>query len=312
MIRSLHREAIVLAFALACAAPTAAETSSSPTTPIAATTDGEAGRDPALTIIDAAIASGRLEAARDIIARTAAVHDTPQLRLRAAELALANNALAEAATSFSDLVAGGAAEVAAAAQQGLGLVRLRQGDLAAAQAALGAAVVGDPTLVRAWTALGVVADRQRDFKAADIAYDHALRLDPNSAAALSNRGYSMMLRGRNAEAEVDLVRATTIDPALGAARNNLRLARAMQGRYREAFADSDKAGLAADLNTVGFAAMARGDYPTAETYFNRALALNPRFDQTAWANLRYLKSLTEPLGTGVSPDAVGPSGVSPR
>jgi tetratricopeptide (TPR) repeat protein len=86
----------------------------------------------------------------------------------------------------------------------------------------------------------------------------------------------------------------------------------MQGHYREAFADSDKAGLAVDLNTVGFAAMARGDYATAETYFNRALALNPRFDQIAWANLRYMKSLTEPLGTGVSPDTVGPSGVSPR
>ncbi len=326
-MRGPLRGATGVMLALICAAPAAAAAVSLPVaTPAAAApgpaaaVDPEVARYAALPIIDAAIASGRLEAARDIIARTAAVHDSPRLRLRAAELALANNALAEAATSFSDLVAAARssaatdkaidAAVVAAAHQGLGLVRLRQGDLAAAQTALDAAVAGDPTLVRAWTAKGVIADRQRDFKAADAAYGRAVGLDPNSATALTNRGYSLMLRGRHAEAEADLARATTIDPGLDAARTNLRLARALQGRYREAFADSTKAGLAADLNTVGFAAMARGDYPTAETYFNRALALNPRFDQTAWANLRYLKSLTEPLGTGFASDEMGVGTVS--
>ena len=46
-----------------------------------------------------------------------------------------------------------------------------------------------------------------------------------------------------------------------------------------------------DLNTVGFAAMSRGDYGLAETFFTRAMQLNPQFDRTAWDNLVYLKQL---------------------
>lgn len=254
-----------------------------------------------LAIIDAAIAAGRLEAARDIIARTAAEQDSAELRLRAAELALANNALPEAQAGFSALT--GDAAIAARAQQGLGLVKFRQGDRAGAKAAFDAAVAADPALVRSWIALGVIADRARDFARADDAYARAIALDGKSAAAFSNRGYSLMLRGRLAEAEADLVRATTLDPQLGVAQTNLRLARALQGRYRDAFAGSTKATLAADLNTVGFGAMARGDYKTAETYFNRALSLKTTFDKTAWDNLAYLKSITQPMGTSISDDS---------
>jgi Flp pilus assembly protein TadD len=250
----------------------------------------------ALPVIDAAIAEGRLETARDIIARMAPQHDSPELRLRAAELALANGVLDQASQSFAALVP----TIGARASQGLGLAKFRSGNLVEARAALDAAVAADPALVRSWIAIGVIADRERDFARADMAYGRALALAPQSAPALSNRGYSLMLRGRHAEAEADLVRALAIEPQLAVARTNLRLTRAMQGKYREAFEGSTKATLASDLNTVGFGAMARGDTKTAETYFNRALALNPRFDPVAWANLRYLKALTEPMGTGVT------------
>jgi tetratricopeptide (TPR) repeat protein len=61
--------------------------------------------------------------------------------------------------------------------------------------------------------------------------------------------------------------------------------------HQDAFRQSDKKTLAADLNTVGYAAMARGDLSVAEAYFNRALSLNPQFDRAAWANLQYLVAL---------------------
>lgn len=252
----------------------------------------------ALPIIDAAIASGRLEDAALIIARLAATHDSPELRLRSAELALASAGPVEAITWFSTLT--DVPETAARARQGLGLAQYRTGDHAAAQKSLEAAVAADPALLRSWIALAAIADGKRDFAAADAAYAKALAIDPNSAAALTNRGYSLLLRDRAADAEADLVRAAQIDPGLAVAQTNLRVARAMQGKYREAFAGSNKESLAADLNNVGFGALARGDTHIAETYFNRALSLNPRFDPIAWANLRYLKSLTQPLGTGVS------------
>ena len=256
--------------------------------------------DPALAVIDTAIAEARFDAAAEVLQRTLPVRPSPQLQLRVAELALARGALAEAATGFTDLAA--EPTVAAAAEQGLGITRLRQGNLAAAKTALDAAVAADPGLVRAWNARAVLADRQRDFGAADAAYARALALDPRAAMVRANQGYSLLLRGRHAEAETVLAAALAIDPGLPAAATNLRLARALQGHYREAFAGSNRAALAADLNTVGFAAMARRDYGVAEAYFNRALALNPRFDPVAFANLAYLKALTEPLGTGVGED----------
>ena len=162
---------------------------------------------------------------------------------------------------------------------------------AAAVAAFDNATARDPRLLRAWVARGVAADRQRDWAGADRAYDQALAIDARSVAALTNRGYSRLLRGRFADSAVDSQAALAIDPKLATAINNLRLARAMLGDYKNAFAGSTKATLVNDLNTVGFAAMSRGDYGVAESYFTRAMRISPQFDKTAWDNLVYLKQL---------------------
>ncbi len=251
----------------------------------------------ALAILDQAIAERRFEAAREIIGRIAATNGGPALQLRAAELALAQGALPEAATAYGELLADSLADraIRAAGAQGLGLTRLRQGDLAAATAALDAALAIDPLLVRAWTARGVINDRNRAFEAANAAYARALAIAPNSVAALNNHGYSLLLQQQPQAAEAPLLQALAIEPGLATTRTNLRLARALQGRYKEAFEGATPDRLAGAMNTVGFAAMARGDYATAETYFNRALALNSQFDSVAWANLRYLKDISDPL-----------------
>ncbi len=255
--------------------------------------------DPTLASIDAALAQHRIEQARDLLARRRSIADSMELRLREAEVALAGDANAEAINGFSRLC--DQAPVAAAANQGLGIALLRQGDTAAAGKALDTALALDPRLERAQLARAVIADRARDWPRADAAYAVVLAQNPRSAAALANRGYSRLLRARYGEAEADLVAALAIDPAMTAATTNLRLARAMQGKYEAAFAGSKRDALAADLNTVGFAAMSRGDYAVAEGYFNRAMSLNTRFDRTAWANLQYLKQLmAKPADTGTA------------
>lgn len=268
-----------------------------PPTPPAAVPATIAAAPGALAILDQAITEGRFEAAREIIGRIAATNGGPALQLRAAELALAQGALPEAATAYGELLADSLADPAirAAGQQGLGLTRLRQGDLAAAATALDAALAIDPMLARAWTARGVIDDRNRAFDAANAAYARALAIAPDSVAALNNHGYSLLLQQQPQAAEAPLLRALAIEPGLATTRTNLRLARALQGRYKEAFEGATPDRLAAALNTVGFAAMVRGDYPTAETYFNRALAQNSQFDAVAWANLRYLKDISDPL-----------------
>lgn len=244
-----------------------------------------------LALIDVAITESRFDSANNLITRARPQFDGGQLQLRTAELAMASGDVPGAATAFSALVAD--PDVAALALQGLGIARLRQSDLAAAKTALDAALVQDPGLARAWNARGVIADRQREWDRADAAYARAIAIAPDSAIAYTNRGYSLLLRGRHADAERDLARAVALDPALSTARTNLRFARAMQGHYTEAFDGSTRKELAADLNTVGFAAMTRGDTITAETYFNRALAINKHFDRTAWNNLMYLKQQSD-------------------
>lgn len=254
-----------------------------------------------LALIDAAIAQGRFGSANELITRARPQSDGPALQLRTAEMILAAGDFAGAANAFLALQEETA--VTAQALQGVGIARFKQSNLPAAIAALDAALVLDPGLARAWNARAVIADRQRDWPRADAAYARAIALEPGSATAFSNRGYSLLLRGRNADAEIDLARAVALDPGLATARTNLRFARAIQGRYTEAFAGSVRKDLAADLNTVGFAAMARGDNATAETYFNRALALNKQFDRTAWNNLQYLHGQTHPDAAAAAPPA---------
>lgn len=241
----------------------------------------------ALALLDAAIADGRLDDARQMLAPMWS-SGAPEVMLRNAELALASGSLPEAAEGFSGLVDG---PLAAAARQGLGITRFRQGRAVEARAELEQAVALDATQARAWNALGVMADKARDWPAADAAYARAIAAAPGDARMIANRGWSMLLRGHPVAAEQDLARALAMAPGLAQARTNLALARAMQGRYEDAFRLSDKKTLATDLNTVGYAAMMRGDLAVAEAYLNRALSLNPQFDRAAWANLQYLATL---------------------
>lgn len=286
---------MIAAIALLLAAAASSPEPGAPAPPTAAAATPAPTPAPApglLAAIDAAIGAGRLDAAAAMLTRAASDH--PHLRLRRAEHDLAAGNLATAAAAFTELAgeAANAADPATAAPalQGLGLVRIRQGNLPAAATALDAALARDPALSRAWSARGVAFDRVRDFAAAEAAYARALALAPRAAAVLTNRGYSRLLQGRHALAEADFTAALAIEPNLATAATNLRLARALQGRYLEAFAGSDRRRLPADLNTIGFAAMARGDDGIATSYFARALALNPRFDPVATANLAYLES----------------------
>lgn len=266
--------------------------------------DGEAPARPAsplstLGFIDAALAEGRLQAAQDLISRARALGDDPEIRLREAELLLVSGAVTEAIAAFEALAANAA--VSARAGVGKAVAELRAGRETHAAEALKVALEQDPSLVRGWIIKGVLADRRRDWKASDASYARAIALDPAAAVAFNNRGYARLLQGRNAEAEADLLRALAIDKSLATAQTNLRLARAMQGRYAEAFLGSTRDDLARDLNIVGFAAMARGEYDLAESYFSRALDINGQFDRTAAANLAYLESIASRSGRTKAP-----------
>ncbi len=304
---------LALAALLAVAAPPAAVLAKKkPPQPVQLPVPVAVDPAAALPIIDLAITEARLGDARAVLQRALAGADSPELQLRVAEISLAEGGLAAAVTSFTALLAEPA--VAARAHQGLGVARLRQGKMQDAIASLDAALAADPGLIRATIARGVAADRLRDWPRADVAWARAVELAPQSAVARNNRGWSLLLRGRHAEAEADFAAALAVEPGLAPARTNLIFARALQGRYREAFALSEKTTLAADLNTVGFGAMARGDNDAAQGYFERAMQKNPRFDRTAWANLQYLFDQTRDARSaldGPAGDGAAGSGPAP-
>jgi Flp pilus assembly protein TadD len=177
------------------------------------------------------------------------------------------------------------------ALQGRGIAHLLTGNEAAAQPLLTKAVEADPSLWRAWNALGLTNDRKRNWTQADICYQRAAKANPGAAEVLNNRGYSLMQRGEHA-ASVSLFRqALQIDPTLEAARNNLTLATALQGRYEGALTAIPSEAMPVALNNVGYAALLRGDYPTAETYLTRAVQTSPRHFERANENLRWLTYL---------------------
>lgn len=240
--------------------------------------------------IDKALADGRLKAAADLITRARFRYDGPELRLREAELLLASGLATEADMAFRALEADH--DLAARAKTGRAIGLIRSGELDIARELLVTATNLDPTLARAWSALAVLADRKQDWKLAESQYEKALTAAPRDASLYNNRGYSRLLQRRVPEAEADFVKALELKPGLASAETNLRLARGLQGRYTEAFAGSTREQLGRDLNTVGYAALLRGDYSLAESYFSRALELDPQYRETAAANLAYLKQLS--------------------
>lgn len=175
--------------------------------------------------------------------------------------------------------------------QGKGIALAQQGKAVPAEQALASAVAADPSLWRSWNALGRVFDAQRNWERADAAYRRALEINPPAAEVYNNLGYSLLLRGRYAEAMGQFDLALRHAPGLAAAQDNLALANALQGQYERALAAVPAERTPAAMNNIGFAAMTRGDYGTAETYLIKAVQDSSRHFGTANENLRWLTYL---------------------
>ena len=102
-------------------------------------------------------------------------------------------------------------------------------------------------------------------------------------------------RGEHAKSVPLFQKALQVDPTLEAARNNITLAGALQGRYEGALASVSADTMPVALNNIGYVALLRGDYPSAETYLTRAVQTSPRHFERAYENLRWLNYVR---GTG--------------
>jgi len=94
----------------------------------------------------------------------------------------------------------------------IGLLRLRAGEIDAANRAFDASLALHPTAA-AWVAKGYAAAEKDLFSDALLAYDSALALDPHHVEALFHSGYALSKLGRTADAIARLERAAARDPA---------------------------------------------------------------------------------------------------
>jgi Flp pilus assembly protein TadD len=235
-----------------------------------------------------AVAERRYKDAQRMLERVLiADQDNTAAQLLIAEVLLGTGRTDQAVSQFRELTKH--AEIAAQAQQGLGIALMREGKVEAARGALEAAVEADPKLWRAWNALGVNYGIARDWRAAEAAYEQALTAHSESAEVWNNLGFAQLAQEEPGPAGESFYRALQLDPDLQVAEENLRLAWASQGRYREAVAGVENDRLPQILNNVGYVALLRGDPESAEAYLTQAMEADPTFNRTAAKNLRYLR-----------------------
>src|SRR3546814_12503436 len=85
-------------------------------------------------------------------------------------------------------------EVAAPAEQGLGITLLLKGQEEAALLALERATELDPAQWRAWNGIGLLHDRAGQRDQAVAAYERALAITGESGMVYNNRGFPHLLR----------------------------------------------------------------------------------------------------------------------
>ena len=210
--------------------------------------------------------------------------------LKLGEIYLDLNEPAEAIKQFTAALP--SSDHDAPAKQGLGLAFLRLGDNQSAQRYFTEALAGDEKLWRAQLGLAELADAARDWAAAEKFYQAAIAVSPQSAAIYNNLGLSYTRQRRYDEAIAQFQKSLGLRAA-PAVRANLRFVLAMKGDYLTALAGVSRENLPDALNNVGYAAMLRGDYDTAEAYLTRAVEARPSFHTQAVDNLRMLKDLRE-------------------
>lgn len=172
-----------------------------------------------------------------------------------------------------------------------GLALLVVGEREEAKVKLALAREKDETLWQAANGLGLIYDFEQQWGEAETSYKQALEQKPDAGVVHNNLGYSYLLQGRVEEATTAFSNSLSHEPSLDVARSNLRLALAAKGRYTDAVAGIDKAGLPLVLNNIGYVAMLRGDYESADIFFHRAIAESPVYYDTAEQNLERLKTL---------------------
>jgi Flp pilus assembly protein TadD len=134
----------------------------------------------------------------------------------------------------------------------------------------------------------MIADGNQEWQKADSFYEVAVGLTNTPATILNNWGFSKLSRGDHTEAEQLFTDAIRQDPSLFTAKNNLVLARGAQGNYTLPVMTMTQIERAELLQTLGLAAVKRGDVEIGKGLLRDALETHPQHFEAAARSLEAL------------------------
>jgi Flp pilus assembly protein TadD len=138
---------------------------------------------------------------------------------------------------------------------------------------------------QAMNALGFAEDQLGHSNEAEAAYLAAATLSPSHGAPMNNLGMMYMRNGRHDDAVRAFTLALNRQPDLSVADLNRRIAYGLKGDLNKAISGADERDRSAVYNSLGAAALSRGDTAAARRMFRKALESSPVFYENAYANL---------------------------
>lgn len=174
-----------------------------------------------------------------------------------------------------------------------GRIQRNQGHLPGAIADFTRSLEMTPENAVLMTDLAMTYDRlPEQVLQAEALYRRVLELNPDSAAARNNLGFNCLLQNRAGEAVAILSGALALDSKNPRILANLAAAYLLNGDPAKALKLFRQAvGEAEAHNNIGYLYMTQSRWDDAESSFNKALELSPRYYHRAGANLERLHEL---------------------
>jgi tetratricopeptide (TPR) repeat protein len=182
-----------------------------------------------------------------------------------------------------------------------GVVKAETGDYHGAIRDFRQATLNHPTYAEPWLGMGDAFSQLGDHSNAILDYNKAISLKPEETDAYYKRGLEFIQTGNWNDAALDFTRVTNMDPDNPGAWYNLGLARFNLKDYAGSISAIDSA---IGIDSTGFeyfvtrgaANGATGNYLQALTDLEKALILNPGFEEALYNKglvLLYLKRYAE-------------------